>query len=173
MLLQYRFSSKKMTIWRFGFLVIAFSYASCTAASDNMTPPINAQENIAALRGMVASRRIFSMEICHDLDDTAPTVATSKDSIDRHCDYKIAIGYIPFDGMRKDLEKVLSSTRVYQSTRSADLRWKLTFFDDHGESVGRVYLNNSGEAGYINDEQVTMNNEIIDWLGRNFPTGWR
>lgn len=155
---------RKAQIW---LIVLAMLVTGCTK-KEGAERLSAAQSRIDLLQEELSRDAVGRIDIVHISDGAESPIRVSPDMLEKNFQYKIVIRDARHGIDGPGLQKSVRDTFVQMSSDGGDLRWGLTFFNLTGRPIVSIYLDSSGERGFVGSQTVTFNRSLGNWIRRNF-----
>jgi hypothetical protein len=118
----------------------------------------NPEANVEALKSLLRAGRVTKVEMLRMPDNVMTRVAVTPQALRSSASY-IIIFHSDIDGT---FEPLLSGISLKIDEHTPDLRWGVIFYDAQDREVGSIFVDKSGQFGYLNGESVSFNGGLLD-----------
>lgn len=133
---------------------------SCTGESFTAHPEISIQvvptarklDNLDKLNAALNAREIAKVTVLRIPDEVMFDVGATERYLRENADYAVTFGMVQV----RLFDSLLPGISAKNEDQQPDLRWGVLFYDLHGNEVGSLFVDRSGEDGYLAGQSVSF-----------------
>jgi hypothetical protein len=105
-----------------------------------------AQNNAEMLKSLLNTGKIAKVKVLRIADEVMTRIPITPERLRSKAEYEVVFKY----AFESSFGSFLSEISAEESSRPADVRWGVLFYDASDKEVGSVFVDGFGDSGYLN-----------------------